>query len=64
MQTDKDALLTTAEVALLLRVSVSTLERWRRTGRPALEYVRVGRGVRYRRGDVMKMLARENRVER
>lgn len=46
-----DALLTEAELAELLKVSVGTIRRWRSegTGPPAL---RLGRGVRYRRADV------------
>ncbi|MFL5795413.1 MAG: helix-turn-helix transcriptional regulator [Actinomycetota bacterium] len=43
-----DELLTEAELAQLLKVSVGTIRRWRAegTGPPAL---RLGRGVRYRR---------------
>jgi excisionase family DNA binding protein len=46
-----DELLTEAELAKLLKVSVRTVRAWREkgTGPPAL---RLGRGVRYRRRDV------------
>jgi excisionase family DNA binding protein len=39
-------LLTTKEAAELLRVSPSTLERWRSTGNPALPFQKLGSGKR------------------
>jgi excisionase family DNA binding protein len=53
-----DELLTEAELAQLLKVSVGTIRRWRAegTGPPAL---RLGRGVRYRRADVDAWLERQ-----
>lgn len=47
----EDALLTEDEAAASLRISVRTLQAWRlkATG-PA--FVRVGRAIRYRRGDI------------
>lgn len=44
-------LLTQQETAALLKVSVSTLKRWRTVG-TGPRYLRVGRAVRYRRSDV------------
>lgn len=56
-----EELLTSLEVAKLLRVSVATIKRWRRerTGPP---HIVVGGLIRYRRADVEAYL-RENTVE-
>jgi excisionase family DNA binding protein len=53
-----DELLTEAELAQLLKVSVGTIRRWRAegSGPPSL---RLGRGVRYRRVDVDAWLERQ-----
>jgi Helix-turn-helix domain len=49
---DPDALLTEAEAADFLRLSVRTLQAWRlRIAGPA--FVQVGRAVRYRRRDLI-----------
>jgi hypothetical protein len=49
---DADALLTEAEAADFLRLSVRTLQAWRiRIAGPA--FVHVGRAVRYRRRDLI-----------
>jgi hypothetical protein len=49
---DADALLTEAEAADFLRLSVRTLQAWRiRIAGPA--FVQVGRAVRYRRRDLI-----------
>ncbi|SFH52584.1 DNA binding domain-containing protein, excisionase family [Palleronia marisminoris] len=45
-------LLTPQEVANRLGVSITTLSTWRCTKRYPLAYVKVGRLVRYRLGDV------------
>ena len=46
-----DALLNEDEAAALLRISVRTLQAWRlKVAGPA--FVRVGRAIRYRRGDI------------
>lgn len=46
-----DALLTEDEAADSLRISVRTLQAWRlKAAGPA--FVRVGRAIRYRRGDI------------
>ena len=45
--------LTTKEVATLLRIAPQTLEKARSTGLgPQIPFVKVGRSVRYARGDV------------
>ena len=55
-----DELLTVRELAAELKVSVRTLERWRRDGTgPA--WMTVGRAVRYRRGDVDAWLRAQRR---
>ncbi len=54
-------LLTTKEVAELLRVSPGTLAVWRSVKRYALPYLKLGHAVRYRQSDVenfMKEVAR------
>jgi excisionase family DNA binding protein len=50
-QTEQDILLSRAEAAVYLRVSLPTLELWARNGEGP-RVVRVGRGVRYRLADV------------
>jgi excisionase family DNA binding protein len=47
-----DKLLTPAEVCQFLNISTKTLERMRLQHPPAISYVRVRRGFRYRRGAV------------
>jgi excisionase family DNA binding protein len=45
--------LTTKEVAAMLRIAPQTLEKARSTGLgPQIPFVKVGRAVRYMRGDV------------
>lgn len=44
-------LMTTEEVSYYLKVPVGTLYKWRREGTGPISF-RVGRGTRYRRGDV------------
>jgi hypothetical protein len=55
-----DAILTTAETARLIRLSVSTLERMRAHGDSGLAYIKLGKGKRakvgYRRRDVKAWL--------
>ena len=52
---DLDALLTTKQAAKLLGLSYRTLEEWRYRGtpEPGLSFVKYGKAVRYRRGDVL-----------
>ena len=54
-----DELMTPGEVARELRVSTSTLRRWRRE-RKGPEPTWVGERVRYRRSDVKRWLEEEN----
>ena len=53
-----DDLLTTAEVALILRSPVSTLRYWRHLGTGPHSF-RVGRRVGYRRADVTAWLLKQ-----
>jgi excisionase family DNA binding protein len=63
-QTDQvDHLLTITEVAELLRVPVATLRYWRHLGTGPHSF-RVGRGVRYRRGDVRAWINAKSRGNR
>lgn len=60
--TDLDALpaatlLDALQTAQLLGTTTGTLEVWRCTGRHGLKYVKVGRRVRYRAGDLREWLA-------
>ncbi len=48
-----DDLLKAADVSLILGVSEQTLAIWRCNKRYSLKYIKVGRYVRYRYGDVM-----------
>ncbi len=50
--TDPDALLTEAQAADFLNLSIRTLQAWRVKGGGPL-FVRAGRAVRYRRRDVI-----------
>jgi excisionase family DNA binding protein len=50
-----DALLTEAQAADLLNLSIRTLQAWRVRGGGPL-FVRLGRSVRYRRTDISKWL--------
>ena len=53
-----DHFLTTKEVANYLRLQKNTLEIWRLQGRgPA--FVRLGRAIRYRLGDIEKFVERQ-----
>ena len=52
-----DALLNTDEAAAFLDIQPTTLEIWRCTKRYNLEYVKVGRLVRYRQSALVKFLA-------
>ena len=57
-QVEDEPLLTEAEAADVLRVSVRTLKRWRLagTGPPVAGYA--GRSVRYKRSELLKWLRR------
>lgn len=49
LPTEQTDLLTPAQMAQLLGVSVGTLAVWRCTKRYALSYIKIGRSVRYSR---------------
>ena len=57
LDTSGDAvLITPAQAALALGISVGTLAVWRCTSRYPLSYVKIGRSVKYRVGDIRKFL--------
>jgi excisionase family DNA binding protein len=56
-----DCLLTVAETAEFLRCSVSSLNKWRVSGRGP-RFVRIGTRVRYRATDVAAFIERETRA--
>ena len=49
--TNNESLVTEGEAASLLRVSLTSVRRWRREGRGPV-YRKLGRSVRYRRDDL------------
>ena len=53
-------LLTTREVAKLLRVNASTVYRWRQDG--ILRGIKVGKTVRFRRAEVLALLEPEEKA--
>lgn len=55
-----DKLLNTAETAAYLRIKEGTLDVWRCTKRYDLPYVKIGRKVYYRLGDIQRFV--ESRV--
>lgn len=55
--TSPDDLLDEAEAALVVKASPHTLSVWRSTKRYPLPYVKIGRLVRYRRGDIESFIA-------
>ena len=59
--TDLDALLTIAEVADLLKVSIGSVRRWKTNG--AIPFLRVGRGIRFTKSDVAAF-CEQDRTER
>jgi hypothetical protein len=60
MLTDLLDFLTQREYALLRRCSERTVERERATG-TGCPYVKIGRAVRYRRGDIIEFIERHVR---
>jgi hypothetical protein len=59
--TGPPALLTTEEVAALLRLSISILNKWRLAGRGPV-FVKVGNRVRYRPADVVAYVIAQTRT--
>jgi len=51
--TEHDFLLTEVQAAEFLNLSTRTLQSWRGSGDSKLPFVRCGRAVRYRRGDLL-----------
>lgn len=54
-------LLSDSQAAEFLTLAVGTLSVWRSTGRHALPYLKVGRAVRYRMGDLRAWLEKRER---
>lgn len=57
----KTALLTDDQATIAIGVTKGTLSVWRSTGRYALPYVKAGRLVRYRVGDILDFLEARTR---
>ena len=57
-----EPLITEGEAAGMLRVSLTSLRRWRREGRGPV-YRKIGRSVRYRREDLADFIATSRRIE-
>jgi hypothetical protein len=57
-----ETLLDDAQAAAALSVKTGTLAVWRTTGRYALPYLKIGRLVRYRAGDLAEWLASRSRL--
>jgi len=57
-----EALVTEGEAASLLRVSLTSVRRWRREGRGPV-YRKMGRSVRYRQDDLADFIASARRIE-
>jgi len=51
-----DPLLTEAQAAEVLQTKPTTLQVWRSTGRYGLQFIKVGRLVRYRRSELERFL--------
>lgn len=58
----KDTLLDDAQAAAALGLKPSTLGVWRSTGRYALRYLKVGRRVKYKAGDLVEWLESRARL--
>lgn len=56
MNTEQARLLTPEQAAELLTITVGTLGVWRSTRRYPLPFVKIGRSVRYRLGDVQAFI--------
>ena len=60
--TANEPLVTEGEAARLLRVSLTSVRRWRREGRGPV-YRKIGRSVRYRQDDLADFIASARRIE-
>jgi excisionase family DNA binding protein len=56
-----ETLLTPAEAAAILQVSVGTLAVWRCTQRYPLKFIKVGHSVRYRETDLRDFIQRSTK---
>jgi hypothetical protein len=54
-------LLNESQTAEALNIKASTLSVWRCTGRVSIPYVKIGRSVRYRAGDIRAFLESRKR---
>jgi predicted site-specific integrase-resolvase len=54
---NESTLLSPQQVSTLLGIKAGTLEVWRCTGRYDLPYVKAGRLIRYRAGDVLRFIS-------
>lgn len=61
-KTASDELLDEREAAQLLGITAGTLAVWRSTGRYDLEFVKIGRAVRYRRSALQTWMASRTRT--
>lgn len=61
MQAQADKLLTDAQVAEMIGVSVNTLSTWRCRNTYGLPFLKIGRRVRYKRSDVLAWLETRTR---
>ena len=59
--TNSECLVTEGEAASLLRVSLTSVRRWRREGRGPV-YRKLGRSVRYRTDDLADFVAAARRI--
>lgn len=61
MEANDESLLKEEQVAELLRMSKRTLQSWRYKGGHTPRFIKVGRSVRYRLGDVKEWLRERRR---
>lgn len=61
MEPDDEKYLTETQVARLLGISPRTLQAWRYRGGHTPQFIKVGRAVRYRLGDVREWLRERQR---
>lgn len=58
---ESDILYTTEELAEIIRVSTSTLNKWRVAGQRGPRFIKCGASVRYRKSDVEAFLSENAR---
>lgn len=56
-------LYTTREVAQMMKLHPQTLIGWRHTGQEKLDFVQIGRAIRYRHVDVVEFIAARTRQD-